>query len=154
MSILEKQIDNSRPGGRSVSINEQLPEKIRNLDLGPIKFKTMEPESHLGWIQEEADLAEEEYRKYLTLRFYYSEFPLPPDAIVDEFWHCHILDTHKYIEDCQTIFGKYLHHFPYFGIRGEEDAQRLQTAYQKCVELYKKHFGEPNQYFWQISDKN
>jgi hypothetical protein len=46
--------------------------------------------------------------------------------IVDEIWHQHILDTHAYHRDCDAIFGSYLHHFPYFGMRGDADAQALR----------------------------
>ncbi|MEM9245508.1 MAG: hypothetical protein AAGA67_07180 [Cyanobacteria bacterium P01_F01_bin.153] len=29
---------------------------------------------------------------------------------MDEVWHCHILQTQKYTNDCNTLFGYYLHH--------------------------------------------
>jgi hypothetical protein len=31
---------------------------------------------------------------------------------LDEMWHEHILDTHKYARDCNTIFGRMIHHDP------------------------------------------
>ena len=31
---------------------------------------------------------------------------------VDEFWHQHILDTRKYRDDCENIFGHYMDHTP------------------------------------------
>jgi hypothetical protein len=139
-----------RPGQLSVSLNERLPEKIRNLDLGPIRYKATLAESRLGWTDEEAGLVEEEYRRYLALKYLYPEKALPPHVYVDEFWHLHILDTEKYMEDCHEIFGEYIHHFPYFGARGEEDEQVFKAAYAQTVMLYKKHFGEPSQYFWQV----
>lgn len=68
--------------------------------------------------------------------------------MVDEFWHQHILDTHAYHEDCEVIFGNYLHHFPYFGMRGEADAKALEDAYADTLERYRASFGEPPEDTW------
>ncbi len=65
-----------------------------------------------------------------------------PDKELDSFWHAHILDTMKYADDCEQIFGHFLHHFPYFGLRGEEDAQHLQDAFAETKRLYQAEFGE------------
>src|SRR5581483_9524182 len=61
---------------------------------------------------------------------------------IDTFWHGHILDTMKYAEDCQNVFGFFLHHFPYFGLRGEEDATKLAEAGKTMHRLYEREFGE------------
>ncbi|HEU4561412.1 MAG TPA: hypothetical protein VFS20_26400 [Longimicrobium sp.] len=58
-------------------------------------------------------------------------------------WHYHILDTRAYHRDCQTLFGEYFHHFPYFGMRGEEDEQNLERAFKMTGVLYEEAFGEP-----------
>ncbi len=55
----------------------------------------------------------------------------------------HILDTRKYAADCETTFGYFLHHFPYLGLRGEEDAQALQAAFLEMQRLTVEEFGEP-----------
>jgi hypothetical protein len=60
---------------------------------------------------------------------------------VDKFWHGHILDTLKYAEDCDVIFGRFLHHFPYFGMRGAEDAANLARAGEVTQRLYLQEFG-------------
>lgn len=65
-----------------------------------------------------------------------------PNKIMDIFWHYHILDTRAYHKDCEAVFGHYLHHFPYFGMRGEQDAQNLKNAFYKTKELYLETFGE------------
>jgi hypothetical protein len=62
---------------------------------------------------------------------------------MDLFWHYHILDTIKYAEDCALIFGRFLHHFPYLGLRGDEDASRLRIAWQQTQALYALEFGVP-----------
>ena len=35
-----------------------------------------------------------------------------------------------------------MHHFPYFGMRGEQDAKDLENSFGKTKELYLKTFGE------------
>lgn len=117
------------------------PKVIEQLDLEPIIVKAIDNEEGLGWSLEFATQIAEEYKKYLTLCLDYSNKAIVPAKDIDDFWHLHILDTQKYAEDCQNIFGYFLHHFPYFGMRGEEDAQNLKTAWNETHNLYEKRFG-------------
>lgn len=71
-----------------------------------------------------------------------------PCKIVDEIWHQHILDTAAFREDCDAIFGRFLDHFPYFGMRDEQDAQALNDAYADTTERYRHAFGEPPAETW------
>ena len=43
--------------------------------------------------------------------------------------------------DCRRVFGFYLHHFPYFGMRGPDDAAALARAGERTRELYEAEFG-------------
>ena len=65
-----------------------------------------------------------------------------PNKIIDVFWHYHILDTMKYPEDCQKVFGYFLHHFPYFGMRSEKDASDLKKAFTETKDMFFVEFGE------------
>lgn len=86
----------------------------------------------------------EYYKNFLFLNKKYGSetCQLPPSDEVDEFWHNHILDTHKYTKDCDVIFGRYLHHYPYFGIDDKSNMQDLQKAFDHMQELHKKEFGD------------
>ena len=95
-----------------------------------------------GWSLEKLEIIEGQYRKFLYLWKKYPEKNIPPSNDVDVFWHNHILDTEKYQKDCLNVFGYYKHHFPYFGIRGEDDRQALLTAFEETLSLYQKEFGE------------
>ena len=64
-----------------------------------------------------------------------------PTGPIDEFWHAHILDTEAYARDCNELFGEYLHHFPYFGMRGPADRADLETAFEQSRVLFIRHFG-------------
>jgi hypothetical protein len=118
---------------------------IEALDLTPIKFKATRKEDGYGWSAERANQIEIAYKRYLILHAKYPEMTLAPDQDVDRLWHMHILDTRKYAADCEAIFGRFLHHFPYLGLRGEDDARALEEAFRKQQELYAKEFGEPVQ---------
>ena len=54
----------------------------------------------------------------------------------------HILDTMKYADDCQNIFGHFFHHFPYFGMRSSDDAENLKNAFANTEALFWSEFGE------------
>src|SRR6266571_2799379 len=121
---------------------EQVIAAIQTLDLDPIKFKLMDPEEGQGWSREYVNQMAIEYKRFLTLSVKYSEETIAPSKDVDKFWHGHILDTMKYAEDCQNVFGYFLHHFPYLGMRGEEDAARHVQAGSAMYRLYQQEFGE------------
>jgi len=115
---------------------------IAALDLEPIKVKLMDPDEGQGWTREHAERIETAYRRYLTLLAKYPGETFAPSRDVDKFWHGHILDTMKYAEDCERVFGYFLHHFPYFGMRGEADAQALAQASRTMSRLYEAEYGE------------
>lgn len=114
---------------------------IEALDLSMIKRKLQDVEEGLGWTAEECDEVEVEYKRYLALKRAYPDREIVPNQPVDKFWHYHILDTMKYAEDCQSLFGYFLHHYPYFGMNGPEDEQALLDAFDETTALYEAHFG-------------
>ena len=120
---------------------QQTLEAIDALDLGPIKFKLMDPQEGPGWTRELVERMELEYKRYLTLVAKYPLEAIAPAKDVDKFWHAHILDTRKYFADCERVFGCYLHHFPYLGMRGADDAAALAMAGERTRELYAAEFG-------------
>ena len=121
---------------------EQVLAGIEALDLDCIKLKLMDAEEGQGWTREYADQMEVAYRRFLTLMAKYPDETIAPTKDVDKFWHGHILDTMKYAEDCERVFGYFLHHFPYFGMRGEQDATDLRDAAANMHAIYGREFGE------------
>jgi hypothetical protein len=120
----------------------QIVSAIQALDLDPIKVKLMGTDEGHGWSREYADQMEVAYKRFLTLLVAHPETTVAPSKEIDKFWHAHILDTMKYAEDCQQVFGYFLHHFPYFGLRGADDAAQLEQAGQEMERLYQQEFGE------------
>lgn len=117
--------------------------ELDQLDLEPIKVKLIDKKEGPGWTLDKINRTEIEYKRFLFLSFKYREEPIVPSAQVDAFWHQHILDTEKYDKDCRKLFGYFLHHFPYFGIRGEEDARNLDNKFKDTLRLYEEEFKEP-----------
>ncbi len=117
-------------------------QKIQALDLEPIMVKLMDPAEGEGWTLEQARETEVWYKRFLYLNAVYPDRSIVPTHAIDSFWHYHILDTLKYAEDCQIVFGYFLHHFPYFGMRGDEDRQNLLDASEQTWNLFREHFNE------------
>lgn len=131
-----------------VAVTSIVAQDLRDLDLGMVMLKLQDGEEGMGWSLERCEEVASEYRKFLALTRTYPEKAIVPSKVVDTFWHFHILDTQAYFVDCERLFGFYLHHFPYFGMRGPEDAAALGEAYDETLELYELHFGVPAGDLW------
>ena len=114
---------------------------IAALDLEPIKVKLMHEESGEGWSLERVSAVEFEYRRFLFLMKKFPNEQTAPLVDVDTFWHYHILDTMKYAVDCDAVFGHFLHHFPYIGLRGGDDETAHISVGERMKELYEETFG-------------
>lgn len=116
--------------------------KIAAIDLEMVKTKLQDADEGLGWSVEQCESAEIEYKRYLNLCLVFGK-GIVPNKIMDNMWHYHILDTRAYVKDCDNVFGHYLHHYPYFGMRGEEDAQNLKNSFDETKIKYEQMFNEP-----------
>lgn len=114
---------------------------VSSLDLGPIMAKL----EYEGMDKNTIEELEVMYRNFLLLYATNPGMIIVPTKELDEFWHHHILDTQKYAEDCEKVFGFFLHHFPYYGMRSEEDEVDLQEKFQATADLYQHEFGQPYQ---------
>lgn len=111
---------------------------VRALDFSMLKRKLGEEHD---WTEEYQDEVEDLYRDFLALNMVYPDRKICPTGPIDDFWHAHILDTQAYVGDCEILFGKFLHHFPYFGMRGPEDRQALEITFGESRALFIRHFG-------------
>jgi hypothetical protein len=128
---------------RQITDLEVAREYINYIDCSMIKEKLMQgkEEGGPGWNAETANKAEVKYKMWLFLKLKYQDEILPPSREIDLFWHAHILDSHAYFRDTQALFGKYLHHYPYFGMRGKADEARLATAFEETKRLFHAEYG-------------
>jgi len=111
---------------------------VATIDLTMVRNKLKQSTYPIAWDELRLDRAELLYRRYLTMNLLYPGATIVPTEDVDAFWHQHILDTKAYADDCQRVFGYFLHHFPYLGLRGDEAA--LNTAFEQTRKLYEALF--------------
>lgn len=122
--------------------NQEILKKIQDIDLEPVIFNLTQGEDGPKWTLDHARKAEKWYRRFLFLAVKYPSEIIVPTKEIDQLWHFHILDTRKYIEDCNTLFGEYFHHFPYLGTRGKDDKRSLENAFLRSLALFEFHFNQ------------
>lgn len=110
-------------------------------DFSLMRIKMQEP-THAGWDLGRIDAAIEDYRRYMAITKALDGYQLVPNGEIDRIWHEHILDTRQYATDCLELFGGFLHHYPYFGMRNESDSNNWQSASALSQDFWKQIFGE------------
>eukprot|EP01065_Artemidia_motanka_P014242 TRINITY_DN181_c0_g1_i3.p1 TRINITY_DN181_c0_g1~~TRINITY_DN181_c0_g1_i3.p1 ORF type:complete len:372 (+),score=134.37 TRINITY_DN181_c0_g1_i3:76-1191(+) len=101
-----------------------------------------------GWEAGFTETAIKEYTRFMALSHVFGE--AVPSKAIDEVWHSHIIDTRRYAGDCQRIFGRFLHHYPYFGLGGKHgDHAALMAKYTRTLTRYVNIFRElPSEDIW------
>lgn len=122
-------------------VDNAFAKKLETLDLEAIAYQLIDSTDEEPWTYEQAQQAIAQYHQFLYLTYLYPDFPLVPTEAIDRVWHAHILHTAQYEQDCQILFGYFLHHFPYFGVRGEDDRNQWQWAVARTQALFQEHFG-------------
>ncbi len=95
------------------------------------------------WDLVRAEKAILDYQRYMAITKALGGIQLVPNGDIDEIWHMHILDTRAYMQDCDALFGEYLHHYPYFGMLGEENKQQWFDVQAQSEQLWHSLFNEP-----------
>jgi len=117
----------------------QFERRLSMVDLEPIKYALVKSKDGPQWTGRQAVTTEIWYRRFHTLIWLYPNQTIVPTKHIDEFWHNHILDTEKYFQDCISLHGKFVHHFPYLGT---DDKATLLTLYQSTLRLFLDTFNE------------
>lgn len=112
-------------------------QKLKQLDLSAIAYKLMHSEE--GWTKQKTTQALLRYMMFLFILNLYPNQNLVPTVEIDRVWHHHILDTQKYAQDCEELFGRFIHHSPYTGLGN--DASNWQASFSETQKLFKQYFG-------------
>lgn len=112
--------------------------RIDTIDFTPHGYKL---EKEYGWSVSKINYTIKLYKEWLALQALYENLSFAPSELVDEFWHVHILDTRKYMNDCNLIKGEFIHHYPYFGLTEQENESVLESGFTLTKKLYLHHFG-------------
>jgi hypothetical protein len=110
---------------------ELVKQKIDALDFSLMKERFLSDYSY-----EQVQQMEKEYKGFLFLQAAYPIQILVPTEKIDIMWHAHILDTMRYANDCENIYGYFLHHYPYLSMRGENDKANWINAFKKTKSLF------------------
>jgi len=97
-------------------------EMIEQLDLSREKAAML---AEKGCEPVHIELAERELKRFLALSLLFKspEYPFAPSRPVDALWHQFILNTRKYRNFCDMVYGHYLDHKP-------------ESSRAKCQALY------------------
>jgi hypothetical protein len=115
--------------------------KLNSTDFSPLAYKLMNPEDRPGLSLEQTADAITKYKGFLFLTKNAQGKPVSPSRYIDYVWHTHVLDTELYLAQTATLFGRQLHHFPYFGKRGAADEKDLLAAADYTKEQARALFG-------------
>ncbi len=116
---------------------------IKALDLSPIEAKLIHSQNDGGWTQEQTRQAIGRYKTFLWICYLYPELFLVPTEEIDRVWHCHILHTRQYRQDCQQIFGRFMDHEPNSIVTSDCECEKMEAAFtqtQALLALFEKYF--------------
>ena len=91
-----------------------------------------------------------EFKRFLALPLIYpgeNQLPFVPSLPLDSLWHAFILNTPRYREFCDRVYGRYLDHVP--GRSRHQTEQRVFSGpMQFTVETVANTFEPVNKRFW------
>lgn len=115
--------------------------KLNQLDLQLVAQKLMSFNNGNGWTVQKSESAINLYKMFLCLHFLFPDIELVPTKEIDEVWHTHILlNTYKYIQDCQELYGYIFHHYSVDEISNVQ-YQNRETAIAVTNFLFENLFG-------------
>jgi hypothetical protein len=115
--------------------------QLNSLDLQPVARKLMSSSDGDRWTEQQLEMAILRYKMFLYIKYHYSDLQLVPTKEIDEVWHAHILvDTKRYLQDCENLFGYVLHHRDN-GSADEVQSQNQEAAFAVTQNLFEKFFG-------------
>ena len=115
-------------------------EFIENFDMTR-EIGLLEKSTELKLPKKYIPTIEREFKRFMSLRILFGPGIYAPTPPIDYIWHELIIDTQRYFEFCNTVFGEYLHHCPLSPTQiaefsGEvlfQTKQRLSEAYGHIV---------------------
>jgi len=117
--------------------------KLRALDLSIVAADLMHSENGYRWTRRQAFLAIDRYKAFLFVSYLYPEVLLVPTQEIDRVWHCHILHTRKYRQDCEMLFGYFIDHEPESESCDESSSEDLDAVFaqtQALLALFEQYF--------------
>ena len=120
----------------------EIDSRVNNMNLDRIVWKIMKDPFKPDMTEDEVLFAVKQYKRFLNLKIKYPGLNLVPTDDIDMIWHSHILDTEQYAKDCANLFGKFLHHNPFFGEFGNETQEEMGIMFKETSDMWLHEYGE------------
>lgn len=92
---------------------------------------------------------ERELKRFLIICAITSDAKIGMKGPIDKLWHAFILFTKLYAEFCETVAGRFIHHFPI--PTGNNEKNRSRLGYRRFYRAYITTFGEtPPSAVWPV----
>lgn len=118
-------------------------EQLKALDLSPIGAYLMNPKNGYSWTWQQTVRAINRYKTFLFVSYLYPQVFLVPTQEIDCVWHCHILHTRKYRQDCIMLFDNFIDHEPEPERSDEMNSPKMEAAFaqtQALLALFEGYF--------------
>ncbi|MBQ70729.1 MAG: hypothetical protein CMA65_04485 [Euryarchaeota archaeon] len=116
--------------------------RVRDLNFDRIVWKIIHDPFKPDMTEEDVLLAVKKYKRFLNLKVKFPKMSLVPTDDIDMIWHSHILDTEQYAKDCNSLFGEFLHHEPFFGNFGNKTQQGMGVMFKQTSDVWFQEYGE------------
>jgi hypothetical protein len=113
--------------------------KLQTLDWQTIRHHLLNSDEGRDFTRAQAARAIWQYGLFLFLAQQYPGMRLVPTKEIDGVLHAHIATERQYHDDCQTLFGGFVHHSAGLGTRG--DRTQWLEAFNRTKQLFEKTFG-------------
>ncbi|UZQ54320.1 hypothetical protein OOK60_17875 [Trichothermofontia sichuanensis B231] len=125
-------------------------DRLQQLDLQPIADSLKKPITPVtSTVELPIQSMLVAYLQFLFLMYRYPRLSLVPPSVIAAIWQAHILDTRKYQQDCQQLFGSLdlAHHQACPLPLSTTEQQQLINYFATTCALFETHFGTNIQLF-------
>lgn len=124
---------------KQLAVDYSFLKKLQALDWQTIRHHLLNSEEGRDFTRAQVARAIWQYGLFLFLAQQHPGMRLVPTKEIDAVLHAHIATNRQYHNDCQTLFGGYVHHSAGLGTRGDR-AEWLE-AFDLTKKLFEKTFG-------------
>jgi hypothetical protein len=124
---------------KQLAVDYSFLKKLQTLDWQTIRHHLLNSDEGRDFTRAQAARAIWQYGLFLLLAQKYPGIRLVPTEEIDAVLHAHIATDRQYHDDCQTLFGGFVHHSAGRGTRGDR-AEWLE-AFDRTKQLFEKTFG-------------
>ncbi len=124
---------------KQLAVGYSFLKKLQTLDWQTIRHHLLNSDEGRDFTTAQAARAIWQYGLFLFLARQYPDIRLVPTEEIDAVLHAHIATDRQYQDDCQSLFGGFVHHSAGLGTQGDR-AEWLET-FDHTKQLFEKMFG-------------